>query len=133
MVQKLVFNYFIFAIIATFANIVGQDLMVRLYDGWAAIELSIFTGTIMGLFVKYELDRRYIFYFFPKNKKEQRKTFLLYAVMGVFTTLIFWGMEGAFHLLFQTKSMRYVGGVLGLAMGYVSKYHLDKHFVFKKI
>jgi hypothetical protein len=26
--------------------------------------------------------------------------------------------------------MRYLGGVIGLAIGYLTKYHLDKRFVF---
>jgi hypothetical protein len=27
--------------------------------------------------------------------------------------------------------MRYLGGVIGLTIGYLAKYHLDKRFVFK--
>ena len=50
--------------------------------------------------------------------------------MGVFTTAIFWGTEYAFHLIFTTDAMRYIGGVLGLTIGYYIKYQLDKRFVF---
>ena len=53
--------------------------------------------------------------------------------MGVFTTLIFWSLEFGFTLLFQTKEMRYLGGIIGLAIGYFTKYQLDKRFVFRKI
>jgi len=52
--------------------------------------------------------------------------------MGLATTLIFWGFEFSFHYFFETKEMRYLGGVIGLAIGYLTKYHLDKRFVFRK-
>ena len=32
--------------------------------------------------------------------------------------------------LFRTEAMRYVGAVIGLSIGYVAKYRLDKRFVF---
>ena len=50
--------------------------------------------------------------------------------MGVFTTAIYWGVEYAFHLIFATDTMRYVGGVIGLAIGFYVKYQLDKKYVF---
>ena len=130
MKAKIALYYIIFALIATAANIAAQDCSVQLYNGAFSVVASIFIGTGVGLLVKYELDRRYIFRFYPKNKKAHQKTFLLYALMGVLTTLIFWGFEWAFHLIFATKTMRYLGGILGLAIGYCSKYHLDKRYVF---
>ena len=50
--------------------------------------------------------------------------------MGVVTTLIFWGTEYAFHLIYDTDLMRYVGGIVGLAVGFYVKYQLDKKYVF---
>ncbi|MCL1962124.1 MAG: GtrA family protein [Desulfovibrionaceae bacterium] len=47
------------------------------------------------------------------------------------TTVIFWGFEFGFHAPFGTRWMRYLGGVIGLAIGYVAKYGLDKRFVFR--
>ena len=35
------------------------------------------------------------------------------------------------HHIFETKEMRYLGGVIGLAIGYLTKYHLDKRYVFR--
>ncbi len=52
--------------------------------------------------------------------------------MGLVTTMIFWGFEYGFHLIFESKKMRYFGGIIGLAIGYFIKYHLDKRFVFCK-
>ena len=51
--------------------------------------------------------------------------------MGVFTTAIFWSTELAFHLIFQSAELRYLGGIIGLAIGYLTKYELDKRFVFR--
>jgi hypothetical protein len=50
--------------------------------------------------------------------------------MGVVTTAVFWGFEFGFHHIFQTKEMRYLGGIIGLVGGYLIKYHLDKRYVF---
>jgi hypothetical protein len=48
--------------------------------------------------------------------------------MGLATTAVFWGFEFCFHFFFASKEMRYLGGVIGLTIGYVIKYHLDKRF-----
>ena len=50
--------------------------------------------------------------------------------MGVITTLIFWGTEYAFYLIYETDLMRYIGGIVGLAIGFYVKYQLDKKYVF---
>ena len=50
--------------------------------------------------------------------------------MGLITTLIFWSTEYAFHLIYETDFMRYVGGAVGLAIGFFVKYNLDKKYVF---
>ncbi len=123
--------YAIFALMATAANIGAQDLVIRLYQGSFDILISIIAGTGVGLFVKYLLDKRYIFRFRPRNGIHDGQTFALYTLMGLVTTVIFWGFEFGFHQLFETRQMRYLGGVIGLAIGYVAKYHLDKRYVFR--
>lgn len=55
---------------------------------------------------------------------------VLYALMGLGTTCIFWGLETAFYLL-DFSGSQYLGGALGLAAGYTAKYFLDKTFVFR--
>lgn len=124
-------NYTIFAIIATIVNIGTQELSIRLYDQAYAVPLSVFLGTGTGLVAKYLLDKKYIFKYTTQSIGHDAKLFYLYTVMGLITTVIFWGMEFGFDYLFDTRLMRYVGGVIGLAIGYVLKYHLDKKFVFK--
>lgn len=129
--MKIALMYTIFAIFATVANIASQDLSTRLYQGPFAITLSIFVGTGVGLILKYWLDKRYIFQYQTISIQHGSKTFYLYTVMGLVTTVIFWGFEFAFDAVYQTKEMRYLGGIIGLAIGYYVKYQLDKKYVFK--
>ena len=129
--MKLAITYAILALIATAANIGSQDLVVRGYSGAFNVLLSMAVGTGVGLVVKYILDKRYIFRFRAVNAVHDGQTFILYTLMGLATTVIFWGFEFGFQHLFETKEMRYLGGVIGLAIGYLAKYHLDKRYVFR--
>jgi putative flippase GtrA len=88
------------------------------------------SGTLVGLVVKYLLDKKYIFLFKTKSLLQDGQKFILYASMGVFTTCMFWGVEMAFDYTFKTIPMRYIGAVIGLSIGYWMKYQLDKRFVF---
>jgi putative flippase GtrA len=90
----------------------------------------MFCGTLAGLIVKYVLDKKFIFYHQVTDKKDDAKKFALYSLMGVFTTIIFWGTEITFDALYQSSYAKYIGAVLGLSIGYVIKYFLDKKFVF---
>jgi hypothetical protein len=130
-VTKLAAKYAIFALVATATNIGAQDVVIRVYNGAFDIPASMIVGTAVGLFVKYILDKRYIFGFIARDAAHDTQTFALYTVMGIVTTLAFWGFEFSFYHIFGTKEMRYVGGGVGLAIGYLTKYHLDKRFVFR--
>lgn len=133
--MKVAVTYTIIAIIATLANIGGQELtlqiMVRLWPFEYLITLSIFIGTGVGLVVKYLLDKRYIFEFTADSLGHDARLFVLYTAMGIITTAIFWGVEWSFHAIFQTKEMRYLGAVIGLSIGYIIKYRLDRRYVFR--
>jgi putative flippase GtrA len=128
--MRIALLYSLFALISTAANIGAQDVWERLWPGPWPIATSVCAGTAVGLIVKYVLDKRYIFCYQTTGALHDGRTFALYVVMGLLTTAIFWGLEGAFHALFATREMRYLGGVIGLTIGYAAKYRLDKHFVF---
>ena len=128
----LIFRYVIFCVVSTVANLLAQEIAVILYKGPMALVFSIFIGTGIGLIVKYILDKKYIFRYITQNIGHDSRLFVLYAIMGVCTTVIFWGFEFSFNWFFETKSMRYVGAVIGLAIGYLCKYFLDRKFVFVK-
>jgi len=129
--SKLALTYVILALIATAANIGAQELCIRTYSGAFAVLVSVVVGTGVGLVVKYVLDKRYIFHFRALNIAHDTRIFALYTIMGLATTAIFWGFEFGFHHFFETKEMRYFGGIVGLAIGYLTKYHLDKRYVFR--
>ncbi|ENX25574.1 GtrA family protein [Acinetobacter sp. CIP 102136] len=130
---KLAVLYAAFAIVATFFNILAQDICSYIYSGPFYILISIIVGTGVGLVIKYILDKKYIFKYKTQNAQHDGKVFMLYTLMGIFTTIIFWGFEFGFHAIFATKEMRYVGGVIGLMIGYICKYYLDKRFVFRTV
>lgn len=90
----------------------------------------MFAGTLAGLIAKYILDKNFIFYSKPKNKTEDSKKFILYSFTGLFTTLIFWGTEILFDHIFTAEYARYIGAIIGLTVGYICKYQLDKKYVF---
>jgi putative flippase GtrA len=127
---NIVIAYTAFAIIATITNIGGQEVTIQTYSGPFAIAASMVVGTLAGLVTKYTLDKRYIFRFETNSIIHDGQTFILYTFMSVFTTIIFVVFEGGFHLIFETKHMRYLGAIIGLAFGYLVKYQLDKRFVF---
>jgi len=128
--MKLALLYSLFAIIAMVANILGQEFALLIYSGAYALVFAILCGTGVGLVVKYVLDRRYIFNAATRPLSKDLSQFIAYSATGVLTTLLFWGTEIGFDLLFDTCLARYTGAVLGLSLGYVIKYQLDRRFVF---
>lgn len=128
--MKLSILYVIFAIIATLTNLLAQEITTQVYSGIFQFGISVAAGTVVGLIVKYLLDKKYIFNYHTSNQSQDARTFIVYAAMGVVTTLIFWSMEFLFDTWFETRFMRYTGAVIGLAIGYLTKYQLDKRFVF---
>ncbi len=140
-------KYIFFAIISTAFNLLFQYLSLKGYDDYLSsyyidflsphsnehlgLYGAMFCGTVAGLIVKYVLDKKYIFYDKSESKKEDSKKFILYSIMGLFTTAIFWATELIFDHYSDHTYAKYVGAVVGLSIGYVIKYFLDKKFVFK--
>ena len=128
--MRLAIIYAVLALIAMATNIGAQEFTFRTWHGPFPVALSVFVGTGVGLVVKYMLDKAFIFRFRPRDKLHDARTFALYTVTGVVTTAIFWGFEFGFDRLLEGKEMRYLGGLIGLAIGYWTKYRLDKRYVF---
>lgn len=127
---KIAVLYTLFAVLSIAINIGSQMLSLLLYRGSFSVEISILAGTAMGLPLRYFLEKRYIFNFISNSLVHDGKLFITYSIMGVITTLIFWGTEYVFHLVYDTDFMRYLGGVIGLSIGFYVKYQLDKKYVF---
>ncbi len=128
--MKLVLLYSLFAVLAMAANILAQEAALLIYGDAYAMAFAILSGTAVGLVVKYLLDRHYIFQASARPLHRDLGQFIAYGSTGVLTTLLFWGTEIAFDLLFENRAARYAGAVLGLSIGYVIKYRLDRRFVF---
>ncbi len=128
--QTLILRYAAFAVVATIANLATQRLVLQYGESGLYFAGAVGAGTIVGLVIKYALDKRWIFFDLETGVKNHSRKFSLYTAMGLFTTAIFWGTETAFWLIWQTDLMRELGAVLGLSVGYVVKYNLDRRFVF---
>jgi putative flippase GtrA len=122
--------YIAFAVIATAANLLTQRIVLSVNDGVVGFAVAVFTGTLIGLVIKYGLDKRWIFKDLTTGAAANSKKFALYTAMGLVTTAIFWITETAFWLNWQTEAMRELGAVIGLMIGYTVKYQLDRRFVF---
>jgi putative flippase GtrA len=125
-------KYGLFALAAMASNLCLQAVTHRFYKGDFELFVSMALGTLAGLVVKYLLDKRFIFHYRTAGVEEEGKKFSLYTATGVLTTLVFWGCEIAFDWLFGKASMRYLGALIGLTIGYSAKYQLDKRFVFRR-
>lgn len=125
-------KYTLFAIISTLFNLAIQYVSFHIYSGYGYLFVGMFWGTLGGLFVKYYLDKHYIFYHIHTSHKENGKTFILYSSMGVLTTILSWSIEYSFDALIDMDVAKYMGAVVGQILGYSTKYQLDKRFVFVK-
>ncbi|WP_445679209.1 GtrA family protein [Radicibacter daui] len=123
-------RYGAFAAIATAVNLALQRLVLQIVPGNPGLVLALVCGTGVGLVIKYLLDKRWIFDDRTSGLATHGRKFGLYSLMGVATTLIFWASETAFWLVWKTDLMREVGASLGLSVGYIVKYNLDRLFVF---
>jgi len=126
----LAIKYIIFAVISTLTNLFFQYVTFLTYSGFGSLYVAMLTGTITGLASKYVLDKKFIFYHIPKDKKDDARKFVIYSLMGIFTTTIFWGTEMMFYYLAPYPNAKYIGALIGLSIGYVIKYFLDRKFVF---
>ena len=102
-----------------------------LYDAAYSLYVAMLVGTLVGLVVKFLLDKHYIFKAKTEHLHEDVQHFTLYSLTGVFTTAIFWLFELSFDYWFEHDNAKYLGALIGLSIGYLIKYQLDKQFVFR--
>ena len=133
---KLSALYVSFAALSGAVNLSLQWAVLRLWPfpdsrTGLAVLAALACGTGAGFVVKYVLDKRYIFEDRSTGTLVHARKFFLYSTMGVGTTAIFWGAELTSNWIDPGGRLLYVGGALGLAVGYVVKYQLDRRFVFR--
>lgn len=124
--------YAFFSLLAIITNLAGQRMILLLGTKDSILIAAILTGSILGLLVKYVLDRKWIFRKPKTSIKINSKNFFLYSITGIFTTAIFWFTEITFWYIWQTDEMRELGAMIGLCIGYTVKYNLDCRYVFNK-
>jgi putative flippase GtrA len=123
--------YTLFAIVATAINIASQWTALTFYHGPLSLPIAMACGTMTGLACKYFLDKRWVFRDYSTGMALHARRFTAYTFMGLLTTLLFWATELASAAASQNGRLRFLGAVIGLAIGYTAKYHLDRRFVFQ--
>ncbi len=119
--STLITRYVLFAIVASLCNLGVQRLVIYTVNHPSRLAVAVVLGTAVGLVVKYALDKRWIFQDMSRGAAAHAKRFSGSTLMGVGTTLLFWGMELGFWTFWKTETMRELGAVLGLSIGYVVK------------
>ncbi len=130
--KSLAVRYTAFAVMATIANLAAQRVVLTFDASTRGFTLAILTGTIVGLLIKYVLDKRWIFHDTSRNFSASTYKFSLYTLMAIPTTLIFWVTEASFWYIWHTDLMRETGALIGLAAGYTVKFQLDRRYVFSR-
>ena len=130
--KKKIIKYILFAIFATTANLLTQRIILSFSKTTFFFFIAISLGTLIGLIIKFFLDKTFIFLDKSKDFKKVGQKFSLYSSNGILSTIIFWGIESIFWIIWKTESMREIGAIVGLSIGYIMKYQLDKKYVFNK-
>ena len=126
----LVLKYVLFSLFAIFANLATQRIILSLGSEVKHYWLALMVGTLIGLLIKFFLDKYWIFGEYSSDLYLNTKFFFWYSLMGLLTTLFFWVVETSFWIIWKTEFMRELGAVIGLSVGYFIKYFLDRNFVF---
>ena len=130
--SKKIFLFIFFAMVSTLFNLLTQRLVLSFDQTNLFFFIAISAGTIVGLVIKFFLDKCYIFFDKKNDISYLCKKFWMYTFMGIFSTIIFWGTEFIFWIIWRQENMREIGAILGLTMGYIIKYRLDKKYVFRQ-
>ena len=124
-------RYVLSAIVSGLSNLASQEIVVRALP-IAPIMISLLIGTGVGFFLKYFLDKRWVFLDGYDNHVAEIRKISVYGAFGIGTTLLFCLIELSFWHIWQTMEAKYVGATIGLLVGNWIKYLLDKHYVFPR-
>lgn len=135
--------FMVFAVISTGINLGSQAIIKATLSDITLLNHTFFqleyyfiiqllTGTILGFVSKFILDKYYVFQSRNTTLTQTFKQIVLYGLMAILTTLVFWSVEIGFKMIFEFNGADLVGGILGLSIGYTMKFFLDNKFVFLK-
>ncbi len=141
--KKKYLLYMIFAVVATFVNIGSQFIIKSLLKNIPILNnfflnkeityyfiIQLVIGTGLGFLTKFFLDKIFVFKEKTEGFSKTIKQLIIYGLLALITTAIFWSFEFTFKLVFDFKNSEFVGGIIGLSIGYTVKFLLDKKFVF---
>ena len=136
---KKALTYAAFAALAMAVNLSAQWVVLHLFMPGLSlllrpvlITIALGVGTAAGLVLKYVLDKRFIFQDASTGARAHARRFSLYAAGGLVTTAIPYGLELVTGSLRPHGPAVLIAGAVGLAIGYVIKYRLDRRFVFNR-
>ncbi|GGX67538.1 hypothetical protein GCM10007385_40850 [Tateyamaria omphalii] len=124
-------RYVATAVLSVLANLLAQEMTVRGMPD-AHLMVSIVVGTLVGFFIKYVVDKTWTFRERYTTPFGEAQRITLSGLFSVLTTLIFWAFELGFHAIWQTDFAKYLGAVMGLSIGYILKFWLDRRHVFRE-
>ncbi len=107
-----------------------QFTSMQFFDFESVFLIQLILGTISGFIFKFIVDKFAIFKNSYAGLKHTSKQIIIYTLFAVITTIIFWGFEVFFKLIFTYDNRELIGGFIGLIIGYTIKYFLDKKYVF---
>ncbi|MBV8683178.1 MAG: GtrA family protein [Caulobacteraceae bacterium] len=131
--MQITVRYALFAALSMAANLGAQGVVLALLGPMtSALALAVAVGTVAGFALKYWLDKRWIFNAPSVGIRLEARQIVLYGLFSVATTAVFWATEAGFALLWRSALASYVGGAIGLCLGYALKYVLDGRYTFGK-
>lgn len=119
--------YVLFAGAAVGLNVLVQRLVFAVYHGPQTIVVAMVVGAGVALTAKYFLDRKWVL---GVRHAADEEEIIKYAMAGATITLVFFAFQYTIWIFYQTDLARDIGIVLGMAVGYLIKFLIDRKFVF---
>lgn len=123
--------YLLFGFLASALNIGSQAISFYFMGrDTQDVFIAMVVGTAVGFVFKYYVDKKVIFKHTSITVSMEGVVALKYTLFSILTTLVYILFEMFAHTYFEHCCKEEVGAALGLLVGYIIKYYLDKHYTF---
>ncbi len=135
MFKNQIFLYWFFVVLSIALNISIQEIVFFLESKDSILQASMVAmiiAIIITFIFKYIADKKYV-YKYEIEKMYDKKSLVFYLIFSLFTTFLFFVVELFF--IFVLKDIEFkkeIGATLGLLIGYIIKFILDKNITFKE-
>ncbi|MFX1238128.1 MAG: GtrA family protein, partial [Promethearchaeota archaeon] len=110
------------------------DIIHSLYCSIDPINMPELIGSIVAVgityLLKFPLDKYVVFKKGGSNLKDSSQEFIKYMGLAILTTILNIGIQFIMTNLFRTPLE--ISFIVGLTIGYIAKFFLDKKYVFTK-